>query len=48
MIGDNYDADICGATTAGLDHVYFNPEKAVHAYDIQTEIHSLYQLKDIL
>lgn len=48
MIGDNYEADICGAVAAGLDHVYFNPERTVHEYNIQVEIHSLYQLKDLL
>jgi YjjG family noncanonical pyrimidine nucleotidase len=26
MIGDSFDADICGAQNAGIDQVYFNPK----------------------
>lgn len=48
MIGDNIETDIEGARGAGIDHVFFNPAKNSHQHDIQTEIHSLHQLMDIL
>lgn len=48
MIGDNIETDIGGAKAAGLDHIFFNPEKMPHSYVVQTEIHSLLQLKELL
>jgi len=48
MIGDSIEADINGAKAAGIDHVFFNPEKIEHQYELQHEIHSLLFLKDIL
>lgn len=48
MIGDNIETDIGGAKAAGIDHIFFNPEKIPHSHSVQAEIHSLLQLKELL
>ncbi|MCE9539314.1 MAG: HAD hydrolase-like protein, partial [Bacteroidetes bacterium] len=48
MIGDNLEADIIGARSAGLHQVYFNPSENKHAEDITYEIKSLKELIDLL
>lgn len=47
MIGDNYTTDILGAKNAGIDHIYFNPEKQKHRLDVMHEIYHLTELKTI-
>ncbi|MCU0325198.1 MAG: YjjG family noncanonical pyrimidine nucleotidase [Spirosomaceae bacterium] len=47
MIGDNYEADILGAKSAGMDSVYFNPE-TFEATDANYTINHLLKLKNIL
>lgn len=48
MIGDSLEADILGAKNAGIDQVFFNPEKKRHAQRVTYEISCLSQLKTIL
>ncbi|WP_026463301.1 YjjG family noncanonical pyrimidine nucleotidase [Adhaeribacter aquaticus] len=48
MIGDSLEADILGAKNAGMDQVFFNPEKKKHAQNVTFEISCLSQLKHIL
>ncbi len=48
MIGDSLDADILGAKNAGIDQVFFNPNKEEHSEDITYEISSLKELKELL
>ncbi len=48
MIGDNLESDIAGAKRAGMDHVWFNPNKLVTNVAVQHEISNLLQLKTIL
>ncbi|WP_210520666.1 YjjG family noncanonical pyrimidine nucleotidase [Hymenobacter terricola] len=48
MIGDNLECDVLGAYNAGIDQVYFNPDKRRHFTQITHEISCLSELKDIL
>ena len=48
MIGDNIDTDIKGAINAGIDVVFFNPEKIPHTLEVTFEIYDLNDLKAIL
>ncbi|RAU82130.1 YjjG family noncanonical pyrimidine nucleotidase [Pontibacter arcticus] len=50
MIGDNLDCDINGAREAGIDQVYFNPEKTATKLRPKPthHIHCLSELKSIL
>lgn len=50
MIGDNYECDIQGAREAGIDQVFFNPEKVKSRQKPKAtyEIHCLSELKTIL
>ena len=48
MIGDNLECDVLGAYNAGIDQVYFNPDKRRHFNQITHEISCLSELKDIL
>ncbi|UYZ61614.1 YjjG family noncanonical pyrimidine nucleotidase [Hymenobacter weizhouensis] len=48
MIGDNLECDVLGAYNAGIDQVYFNPEKRRHFNTITYEISCLSELKEIL
>lgn len=48
MIGDNLEADICGAENAGIDAVFFNPMKTQPEKKVMYEIDHLEQLKTIL
>lgn len=44
MIGDNLDTDINGASNAGIDHVFFNPEGVLFQQSVMKEIRSLDEL----
>jgi YjjG family noncanonical pyrimidine nucleotidase len=50
MIGDSFPSDIVGATRAGIDAVFFNPDKRSQDISIKPkyEIHDLAELKGIL
>ncbi len=48
MVGDDLEADVLGARNAGIDQVFFNPEKELHTEEISYEINSLRQLLAIL
>ncbi len=48
MIGDNLEVDIEGASQAGIDQVYFNPQKTPHALKVSFEIVHLNALMEIL
>jgi putative hydrolase of the HAD superfamily len=47
MIGDHLEIDIDGARNAGMDQVYFNPEKKQHREKPTFEIDCLGKLRDI-
>jgi putative hydrolase of the HAD superfamily len=48
MVGDNLECDVLGAYNAGIDQVYFNPEKRRHFAQTTYEISSLAELRDFL
>lgn len=51
MIGDNYDADICGAKAAGWRTIYYNWRDALHADGAQkadAEVQHLSEVQDLL
>lgn len=48
MVGDDLKVDILGARQAGIDQVYLNPNHSPHNEVVTYEIHSLYQLIEIL
>jgi len=48
MVGDNLEADVLGAKAAGLDQVFFNPEKRKHQHKPTYEISCLSNLMQIL
>ncbi len=44
MIGDNLLTDIAGARNAGIESVFYNPEKVNHDASVHQEIHHLEEL----
>jgi FMN phosphatase YigB (HAD superfamily) len=48
MIGDDLHVDAVGATKAGIDGVFFNPEGVEHEEQIAHDIRHLDELRDIL
>jgi putative hydrolase of the HAD superfamily len=48
MIGDDLEADIIGAKNAGIDHIFFNPNKDFHDEEVTHEIACLSELLNIL
>lgn len=48
MIGDDLETDIKGAQNAGMDHVFFNPKKNKHDFEVTHEISALAELKSLL
>ena len=48
MIGDNLRADILGAKNAGIDQVFYNPDRLEHEEEITYEIACLSDLRTIL
>jgi len=48
MIGDNFNTDILGAKNAGMDQVFFNPERGKHREKATYEVFALAELKGIL
>ncbi|MEN7547749.1 YjjG family noncanonical pyrimidine nucleotidase [Rapidithrix thailandica] len=47
MIGDNLATDIKGAQAAGMDCIFFNPERIAHNEKLFKEITTLIELKNI-
>ncbi|UOQ54745.1 YjjG family noncanonical pyrimidine nucleotidase [Hymenobacter cellulosivorans] len=48
MIGDNLECDVLGAYNAGIDQVYFNPDKRRHFASTTYEISCLSELREFL
>jgi putative hydrolase of the HAD superfamily len=48
FVGDNLDTDIVGAQNAQMDHIFYNPEKKPHPYQVTHEIVSLKEIMKIL
>lgn len=48
MIGDDYYADIYGATRAGMDSIYFNFNNRPHQHKVNNEINCLSELTNLL
>lgn len=48
MVGDNLECDVLGAHNAGIDQVYFNPNKRRHFAQVTYEISSLDELREFL
>jgi putative hydrolase of the HAD superfamily len=48
MIGDDLEVDIIGARKAGIDQVYYNPQKKQHKEVISYEITDLKELMNLL
>lgn len=48
MIGDNFNTDIVGAKSAGMDQIFFNPKKNRRRDAVTHEVFSLLELKEIL
>ena len=48
MIGDDFEVDILGAKSAGMDQVFFNPDEIKEKIRPSFEIKSLLELKSIL
>jgi putative hydrolase of the HAD superfamily len=48
MIGDSLEADMLGAKNAGIDQVFFNPERKRHSFPVTYEIRCLSELQAIL
>lgn len=48
MIGDNLQTDILGARNAGVDDVFFNPQRKTHDHQVFMEIADLNDLKSVL
>lgn len=48
MIGDDWYADIYGASRVGMDSIYFNPDKIKHNNKVDKEINCLSELHSIL
>jgi putative hydrolase of the HAD superfamily len=48
MIGDDFEVDILGAKSFGIDQVFFNPDNLIFENKASYEIRSLIELKNIL
>ncbi len=48
MIGDDEKTDIQGAKDAGIDYIWFNPEKRKSLYNSQPEINTFHELREML
>ena len=48
VIGDDLEADVGGARKAGIDQIYYNPERLTHEEVITHEIAHLHELRDLL
>lgn len=48
MIGDDFDVDIIGAQSVGMDQVLFSPESKFNGENVTYKITSLIELKEIL
>jgi len=48
MVGDDFEGDIKGAKSAGIDQVFFNPNYQSHQEECTYEIHALKELQQIL
>lgn len=47
MVGDNLKADIIGAASAGIDSIYYNPNRRNYHVPVQREISCLSELKEL-
>ena len=47
MVGDNLKADIIGARNAGIDQVFFNPDKNFHTESVTFEISCLSEMQKL-
>ncbi|HPE86372.1 MAG: YjjG family noncanonical pyrimidine nucleotidase [Bacteroidales bacterium] len=48
MIGDDLEVDVIGAKESGMDQIYFNPRRLVHAVPVTWEVAGLLAVKEIL
>lgn len=48
FVGDSIEADMDGAKSVGMDHVFYNPNQTPHKEPMTFEIRKLSQLKEIL
>jgi putative hydrolase of the HAD superfamily len=48
MVGDDFEVDILGAKSYGIDQVFFNPDNLIFEEKASYEIKSLLELKNIL
>lgn len=48
FVGDSIEADMDGAKSVGMDHVFYNPNQTPHEEPMTFEIRKLSQLKEIL
>jgi putative hydrolase of the HAD superfamily len=48
MIGDNYEVDIVGAINAGIDAIFFQPEKLVNGHNFKNTINHLSEIKNFI
>ena len=48
MVGDTLETDVLGALNAGIDAVYYNPDKTPHKHAVTHEVHSLKELLKLL
>lgn len=48
MVGDNLQTDMAGAAAAGIDTIFYNPEKVHHAAPVTHEIGALEELRALL
>lgn len=48
FVGDNLDTDIQGAQNAQMDHIFYNPDKKDHTFQVTYEIQSLKEIMNIL
>lgn len=47
MIGDDLEVDLMGAKNAGIDQIYFNPQKLKHYRNLTFEINCLSELRNV-
>ena len=48
VVGDSPSSDILGAVNSGLDACWFNPDNKPPKYNTKYQVHTLYELKNIL
>lgn len=48
VVGDSPSSDVLGAINSGIDACWFNPDHKPKKYETKYEVHTLYELKNIL